>query len=143
MTTPLQSIGNRLAHLRRDALAHFGRHGLRDYPSRQVLLLGNRLRRISDDAEALGLTLADLLTLLGTNRADWLSMPQEVRERKAKLFDLSFVGTEWSAMRRRDAWNTPERAPLLYVAGALILESMHTPEGEVAYRPVFDAMGFR
>lgn len=142
MSTTLQHVGNRLARLRRDALAHFRRHGMSDYPSHQTRLLGERLRRISDDAERLGLTLADLLMLLGTNIADWEDVAPLLKGRRATLFALSFFGMEWSATRRRDDWNTPTRAPLLFVAGALILESMHTPEGEVAYRPLFKAAGF-
>lgn len=142
MTTPLQFIGNRLAHLRRDALAHFRHQGMRDYPSHQTRLLGNRLRRISDDAERLGLTLADLLMLLGTNVADWQGAAEHMDGRRATLFALSFVGMEWSATRRRDAWNSPTSAPLLYCAGSLILESVNTAEGEVVYAPLFAAAGF-
>lgn len=141
MTTNLQSIGNRLARLRRDALAHFRREG-DGYPSHQTRLLGNRLRQISDDAEAAGLTLNDVLMLLGANRADWEDIAHLLTGRPPTLFALSFVGMEWTATRRRDEWNTPLTAPLLFVAGALIIESMHTPEGETAYRPVFKAAGF-
>ncbi|PLP98705.1 hypothetical protein [Cupriavidus pauculus] len=141
MTTPLQHIGNRLARLRRDALVHFRRHGMRDYPSYQTRLLGNRLRVISDDAERLGLALADLLMLLGTNVADWQDAAEHMDGRCATLFALSFVGMEWSATRRRDEWNTSTSAPLLYCAGSLILESVNTDEGEIAYRPIFASVG--
>lgn len=125
----LRPFGNLIARCRRDARRIIAD----DRPNRMYRLgmVGERLIAAFKEIDA-GTTRVQRLMLIGANPADARNLEPG---QDSMLHLLWAKNLEWSAMRRGDAENSFERAPLYWAVSAVMFDLMGTDEA----KPMLDA----